>query len=83
MKEKFTLFELLESERDLSKKVKIYSISPRYLRNEIINEEYLINIRDVLLEEYLINVSDVSLSLLKREVIKAVYYKDVIEIFIK
>lgn len=83
MKEKFTLFELLESERDLSKKLKIYSISQRYLKNGLIDKEYLININDVSFEEYLINVSDVSLSLLKREVIKAIYYDDVIEILIK
>ena len=83
MKEKFTLFELLESERDLSKKLKIYSISPRYLRNGLIDKEYLLNIGDVSLEEYLINVSDVSFSLLKREVVNAIYYEDVIEIYIK
>ena len=74
MKEKITLFELLTSkEREfyLSKKLEIYTISPTYLKDGLI---YII-------EEYFID--EIPYCLLTKEVIKALYYENKIDIFIK
>lgn len=72
MKEKITLFELLKGERkkfNLSKKLKIYSISSTSLIDRLRAD----------IEEYFID--DIPYHLLKKEVAVVYFFENAIEVF--